>query len=61
MPVRILTRQQQLAIRARKQRHILAVYFSTGIMLALPRPPHFQASSATITPRTLFVSHQKGQ
>lgn len=58
---KILTREQQLAILARKQRHILAVYFATGIMLPPPRPLHFQASSSTITPRTLFVSHQKGQ
>ena len=61
MPARILTRQQQLAIISRKQRHILAVYFATGIMLPLPSLPHFQTSSATITRNTLFVSHQKGQ
>lgn len=58
---KILTREQYLARLARKQRHILAVYFATGILLPLPRSYHLQASSATITSRTLFVSQQKGQ
>jgi len=60
MPVRVITRQQQLAMLARKQRHILAVYFYTGVLLAPPHLPHLQTSSSTITRNTLFVSHQKG-
>lgn len=58
---KILTREQQLAAIARKQRHILAVYFATGILLPLPRSHHLQVSTTTITSRTLFVSQQKGQ
>jgi len=57
---KILTRRQQISILARKQRHILAVYFYTGVILPLPKLPHLQTSSATITSHTLFVCHQKG-
>lgn len=57
---KILTRKQQLARLARKHRFAAAVYFATGVFPPLPSLPRFQTSSATITPSTIFVSHQKG-
>lgn len=55
---KITTREQQLAFLSKKRRWQLAVYFSTGIMLPSPPLPHFQTSSATIKPTTLFVCQQ---
>lgn len=56
---RIYTREQQLARLARKTRWAFAVYFATGVLPPLPTLGLlFQTSSATITPKTLFVCHQ---
>jgi hypothetical protein len=57
---KITSKKQQLARLARKHRFAAAVYFATGIFPPLPTLPRFQTSSATITPSTIFVSHQKG-
>lgn len=57
--IKISTKAAELAKQARKRRWALAIYHYTGSLPALPSPPHFQTSSSTITPATLFVCHQK--
>ncbi len=56
---RVITRAQLQSRILRKTRWAFAVYFATGVLPPLPTSGlHLQTSSATITPNTLFVSHQ---
>lgn len=56
---RVISRSQQRALLLRKTRWAFAVYFATGVLPPLPTIGYrLQTSSATITPNTLFSSHQ---
>lgn len=56
---RVISRAEQQARLLRKTRWAFAVYFATGILPPIPTTGHrLQTSSSTITPNTLFVSHQ---
>lgn len=56
---RVISRSQQRARLLRKTRWAFAVYFATGVLPPLPTIGYrLQTSSATITPNTLFASHQ---
>lgn len=58
MSVRILTREQQRARLARKQRWAAAVYFFSGIVL--PPPPGFLFQTSSASKATIYVCHQLG-
>ena len=56
---RVMTKAQLQARILRKTRWAFAVYFATGVLPPLPTSGLLlQTSSATITPNTLFFSHQ---
>lgn len=56
---RVLTKAQLQARILRKTRWAFAVYFATGVLPPLPTIGYrLQTSSSTITPNTLFASHQ---
>lgn len=56
---RVISREQQRARLLRKTRWAFAVYFATGVLPPLPTIGYrLQTSSATLTPNTLFASHQ---
>lgn len=58
---KVQTKKQVDAARAKLHRRQLIVYFYTGILPG-DHTPHYQfaTSSATITPKTIFVHEQKG-
>lgn len=58
---KVWSKAQFEARQRRHQRRLLAVYFATGMLLPEFTKYRLQTSSATITEKTLFVSHQSKQ
>ena len=55
---KITTHAADSAKRLRQEQRAKAVYFFSGLLLSPLPQPRLATSSATITGKTLFISHQ---